>query len=261
MRCLSSSKNFGKTQYFPLHEQLGAARNSHSKTGWAVVSGPDNLIRNFLCTDKAIPVSMKRWNNASAEKKSWTLVLSHGSGMAGATRATNIYAWMATRQSTDWTAPKWRRAEPGLCLEGKCTNVACHAHGSMVIVNMGFSDFDLSLQYDDCFCPLCLEPVAPMKPGFNNCFWRIIAVKFDTKERLDTYWTKTENEYFTFDADACGTTTLSVLRIFIRPFNEKPYSDVPVPVPKSCNDLFSAHSQERAARTTLPESCSQELQR
>ncbi len=76
-------ENFGKTQYFPLHKQLGAEHNPHSKTGWAAVPGPDNLIRNFLSTDKAITLSMKRWSNASAEKKSLTLELSNINSVDG----------------------------------------------------------------------------------------------------------------------------------------------------------------------------------
>ena len=40
-------------------------------------------------------------------------------------------------------APDWRIAEPGLCLEGECTNRRCKAHGEMVILNHGFLDFDL----------------------------------------------------------------------------------------------------------------------
>ncbi|CAN0427173.1 unnamed protein product, partial [Ectocarpus fasciculatus] len=40
-------------------------------------------------------------------------------------------------------APRWRVAEPGLCLEGRCTSSYCDAHGRMVILNHGFQDFDL----------------------------------------------------------------------------------------------------------------------
>ncbi len=239
-------ENFGKTQYFPLHEEPWVAQNAQTEKG-AVALRPSEaiFICNFLCADKTIPVSMKRWSDASVEKKSLTLVLSEAAfaSLAGIPAA-DLGMWETTLQSSDYTAPEWRRAEPGLCLEGMCINVACRANGSMVIVNKGFTDFDVDREYNDCQCPVCHKPVAPTKPGFSNCFWRIKAVNFHTKATLDTYWTKTENDYFTFDADACGMTSFSSLRIFIRPFNEKYYSDIPVPVPKSCTICFQSIRRE-----------------
>ncbi len=144
---------FGKTQYFPLQEQPWTRQIPPAETGWTGAPGPDNLVCNFLCTEKTIPVSMTRWSNAHMEKKSLTLVLSNWR-LVAAYRQTNFYAMMATLQSADCTAPEWRQAEPGLCLEGKSTNVDCCAHGSMVIVNIRYRDYDLNLQYDRCRCPL-----------------------------------------------------------------------------------------------------------
>ncbi len=169
------------------------------------------------------------------EKKSLTLVpLPNPHGLSGACLFADIGRWEATIQSADCTAPEWRRAEPGLCLEGDCKNVSCLAHVSMVIMNKGFTDFfDLSRQYDDCHCPLCYKRVAPVKHGFSNCFWRIKGANFQTKAQLNTNWTKSENEYFTFDVDACGPTSHLILRIFMRPFNDAPTNDLPVPVPQS----------------------------
>ncbi len=117
----------------------------------------------------------------------------------------------ATVESADRAAPKWRHKKPGLCLEGECKNVKCRAHRSMVITNQGFIDFELRPQFNRCFCALCRKPAAPLQPGFKNCFWRVKAVSFHTKEELVTHWIKTEKEYFTFDVDACRPTSLLTL--------------------------------------------------
>lgn len=48
-------------------------------------------------------------------------------------------------EKIEWSrsAPRWREAAPGLCLEGECTNWQCEAHGCMVIIKKHFTEFDL----------------------------------------------------------------------------------------------------------------------
>jgi len=66
-------------------------------------------------------------------------------------------------------APKWRRATPGLCLEGPCTNKDCDAFKQIVVCNKGMREFSLAIDGDRVRCPLCSEKVVPVTTAFNNC--------------------------------------------------------------------------------------------
>ncbi len=77
------------------------------------------------------------------------------------------------------SAPTWRRAAKGLCVEGVCDNPACAAHGQWVIDNRGFGSFDLLLDQPKCTCPVCHLPIAPATCAFNNCEWRYVGT-YDT---------------------------------------------------------------------------------
>ena len=81
----------------------------------------------------------------------------------------------------EWSsrAPKWRKADPGLCVEGKCTNENCEANRSMVIVNMGFCSFSLPEDVYKCQCPLCKKNVTPVTCAFNNCRWKWAGKKYE----------------------------------------------------------------------------------
>ena len=74
-------------------------------------------------------------------------------------------------------APDWRRAAPGMWVEGKCTNEGCKAHKKMVIMKSGYSDFDFINESDTCKCPMCAEPVVPLTCGFNRCQWNVVSRK------------------------------------------------------------------------------------
>ena len=81
------------------------------------------------------------------------------------------------------SAPDWRRASKGLCIEGECTNRRCETYGEQVIVSRGFSKFDLQVdgghaegqgleRHAVCPCPMCGEHVVPLTVAFNSCYWR-----------------------------------------------------------------------------------------
>lgn len=75
--------------------------------------------------------------------------------------------------------PRWREADAGLNLEGKCTNNGCVAFGEMVVMQMKFGSFDWKL---DCIagktdCPCCQKFVQPITCGFINCKWKWTGAK------------------------------------------------------------------------------------
>ena len=43
------------------------------------------------------------------------------------------------------SAPDWRIAHKGLCLEGRCQNEQCKAFNKMVVINMGVTIFKLGI--------------------------------------------------------------------------------------------------------------------
>ena len=75
------------------------------------------------------------------------------------------------------SAPKWRTACPGLCVEGVCTNASCEAYDQEVIDNHGQGTFDLIVDAPKCKCPQCRRPIQPVTCAFNNCDWRFLGTK------------------------------------------------------------------------------------
>ena len=50
-----------------------------------------------------------------------------------------------------------------------------------------------------CSCPVCGHSAPPIKPGFNNCDWKVIAVTRDNPESIfRRAWVKAGNEYTTY---------------------------------------------------------------
>ena len=71
-------------------------------------------------------------------------------------------------------SPVWRRADPGLWLEGKCENNICVAYSKTVVMNAGFTDLDFISEkrmIHKSKCPMCYEKVTPISFGFNRCIW------------------------------------------------------------------------------------------
>ena len=121
---------------------------------------------------------------------------------------TKIQSGLKVRAWCD-SAPKYRQAAPGLCLEGICTHSPCQAHKKRVIVNMGFQEgFDLCR---DCYkseCPLCSEHVQPVTVAFNNCKWKSVGEKVSPKQPSKPFqseWHDADNNYYIFDEKETGT--------------------------------------------------------
>lgn len=110
-------------------------------------------------------------------------------------------------------APWYRSAEPGLCIEGKCTNKDCAAEGCMVISNHRFGQFDLTLDAQNVLCPVCMRQIEPITCGFNRCQWRWKGLKYDSESEpgeeeqksKPMEWTVTKENYFRFDETKCGS--------------------------------------------------------
>lgn len=104
------------------------------------------------------------------------------------------------------TAPPWRRARQGLCLEGRCTNRKCNASDKKVIMSMGYTKFDLlsDSNANTTKCPVCKEYVSPTTCAFNNCWWRYEGLK-DNKnkppESCSNAWTWADDAYRRFDEE------------------------------------------------------------
>ena len=109
------------------------------------------------------------------------------------------------------TAPKWRIATFGLCLEGKCDNKSCEAYKQQVIVPIGFGKFDLLKDpFDKSKCPICREYVDPITCAFSDCRWRWHGMKQNkpgTKpEKISKDWQIADCAYHIFDESISGTT-------------------------------------------------------
>ena len=85
------------------------------------------------------------------------------------------------RKKWSRSAPHWRCAAPGLCLEGICKNKNCPAFEKQVIMNLHFTSFDLTHDNFGCLCPICYQEVTPTTCGFSNCRWKWVGRKIDQK--------------------------------------------------------------------------------
>ena len=139
-----------------------------------------------------------------------------------------------TRQEWSGSAPRWRVASPGLCLEGVCEHRGCPAYKEHVVMNQGFGSFDLIEDGHSCGCPICGHPVVPTTCAFNSCRWKWVGKKMDpnthrpivvrsgthkigeTKSTVNTYpynWTIADNAYHRFDEDTSGSINWLRLKI------------------------------------------------
>lgn len=102
------------------------------------------------------------------------------------------------------SAPKWRKASMGLCLEGLCQNIGCTAYKQMIVMNMGVPvvfKLGTALKDQKTNCPMCKKYVKPVTCALNNCSWRYLG----TKETLTGYenikgeWQKIGDKYYRFN--------------------------------------------------------------
>ena len=116
-------------------------------------------------------------------------------------------------------APDWRIAYPGLCIEGECANRTCEAYGHMVIMNKGWTEFDLINDSHLCKCPICKERVVPITCGFNNCKWKIIARKVELgkpPQMFKTDWKSVGDLYEYYSPEKSGEANFVALKIICR---------------------------------------------
>jgi len=120
-------------------------------------------------------------------------------------------------KTTQWSksAPPWRMASHGLCLEGRCENEECDAYSHSVICNIGHSVFDFTVEADmNCVrCPRCFTKVVPITCALNNCVWQYIGQKTN-EEKHSSKWSTVGNEYARFDemeAGTCGWDRLMII--------------------------------------------------
>ncbi|CAF1327486.1 unnamed protein product [Adineta steineri] len=107
------------------------------------------------------------------------------------------------RKEWSKTAPRWRRARHGLCLEGECKNSKCEASGRTVIMPIGYKKFDMSSDPSETTtkCPVCKKYVPPVTCGFNNCWWRYDGVKDCQNappESCSSGWKRADDAYYHF---------------------------------------------------------------
>ena len=109
-------------------------------------------------------------------------------------------------QRNAWStkAPRWRRARPGMCVEGKCDNKGCDACEHMVVIPLGYKNFDLIRDRTEEItkCPLCKQFVEITTCAFNNCFWRFTGTQEVARRppiKLSKDWTKADDAYHRFN--------------------------------------------------------------
>ncbi len=136
----------------------------------------------------------------------------------GCTGAAFVDVSGPTRQEWSNSAPDWRMASPGLCLEGVCTKQGCSAYKNHVIMNHGFTSFDLIEDGYSCECPKCASPVVPTTCAFTNCKWKWVGKKIDPRTRRPVVlrsngWNTADDAYHRFDEDTSGSVNWLHLKI------------------------------------------------
>ncbi len=134
-------------------------------------------------------------------------------------------------------APDWRITCPGLCLEGVCKNEECEAFGEIIVMQFGYTNFDLirDAKSSSCVCPMCNSSVTPIIPGFNNCYYRIHARKKGSTAVFQEPWIRCGHEYCTYDIDQCGVATWERLQILVKPLV---IDGGDLPIPEKCAICF-----------------------
>ena len=104
------------------------------------------------------------------------------------------YPPVISEQSSE-DGPTWRRASPGLCLDGVCLNAKCPAFEHKVIINQGIGQCKIITNSTviTAQCPLCQTMVQPTTCAFNRCSWRLVGVKENESTTAD--WQDASNEY------------------------------------------------------------------
>jgi hypothetical protein len=122
----------------------------------------------------------------------------------------------------EWSqsAPDWREAHPGLCLEGYCKNEKCKAFKKMVIINKSDTTiYELNAPGTTSNCPMCNKHVEALTCAFNNCEWRFFGIKKEKNgefKRVKCDWKISADSYHRFDPQMNGVCEWSQLAIECR---------------------------------------------
>jgi hypothetical protein len=125
------------------------------------------------------------------------------------------------------SAPRWRQACRGLCLEGVCISESCAAHSQKVILKIGYKKFDMLSDVNEstCNCPICHEYVEPLTCAFNNCWWNWSGIKQEKKGKAPKQcsgdWKYADNAYHYFDEEISGTVTWK--QLILEVVEKKPF--------------------------------------
>lgn len=161
------------------------------------------------------------------------------------------------------TAPRWRRARQGLCLEGPCKNSNCEAFKQTVIISLGFRTFDLVSDVNEytCKCPICKQWVEPITCAFNNCWWRYEGIKSYGNlppKSCSCDWKQADDAYNRFDENQSETISWRKLKFEVVKQNTTEMSVNPIEVaiePEEPNDskiwIQSSESTTPVSTTSL----------
>jgi hypothetical protein len=122
------------------------------------------------------------------------------------------YPPVVSDQSSE-EGPAWRRASPGLCLDGFCLNVKCPALQHRVIVNQGLGQCNVITNSTviTASCPLCGAVVQPTTCAFNRCSWRIVGIKKDPpSSSITTDWQDSKDGYHRWTDDFPSWSQLTI---------------------------------------------------
>ena len=106
--------------------------------------------------------------------------------------------------------PSWRRASPGLCLDGVCLDVSCQAFEHKVIINQGIGQFNVltNSTVTTSQCPLCQSVVQPTTCAFNQCSWRLIGTR--DGHPSTTEWQDATRDYHRWTDNFASWTQLTI---------------------------------------------------
>lgn len=161
------------------------------------------------------------------------------------------------------TAPRWRRARHGLCLEGQCANSECEAYGSTVIIPIGYRRFDMSTDPNETTtkCPICKKYVNPATCGFNNCWWRYDGTKDcenGPPQLCSSDWTHADDAYHRFDKQESGI--IIWRKLIFEAVKQRPLETPGAAPDNSVGLQTSEGASEESATLTLSQSSAGEFQ-
>lgn len=99
-----------------------------------------------------------------------------------------------------------------------CCNPCCDAFCEQVIANQEFQGFDLANPNHGARCPICQMTITPETVGFNNCLWKVTAVKAESPAAIyRSAWRRAGNDYTTYEESVAGIASFRRLQIVVRP--------------------------------------------